>query len=84
MVTDAGVTNAAADEAVSEKEVLSDTLVLSVLATRMRLARVAVMLAQCGRSRVRCDWPRHVRGGWRPLISTLFFGAASGIIKAKY
>ena len=26
-----------------------------------RIARVAVMLAQCSRSRVRCEWPRHVR-----------------------
>ena len=40
---------------------------------RCGLARVAVMLAQCSRSRVRCEQRRHVRGDgvsttWSQLI----------------
>ena len=49
---------------------------------RCDIARVAVMLAQCSRSRVRCEWPRHVRFGWRLSWGSLWFLLPLNVLKA--
>ena len=55
---------------------------VSACSRTMRIARVAVMLAQCSRSRVRCEWPRHVRFGWRLSWGSLWFLLPLNVLKA--